>query len=107
MCSIDIEDINKQHKKRTFSKDIWENLLNDFQSNYNLFETKKDVILFQKNMQKKYKISLSHCDLVKLYEQLDINNTKIKNLIIKKKQKSDSGVLVITVLTSAHPEYII
>ena len=106
MCSIDIEDINKQHKKKIFSKDIWDKLLNDFQSNYNLFETKKDVILFQKNMQKKYKISLSHCDLVKLYEQLDINNTKIKNLIIKKKQKSDSGVLVITVLTSAHPEYI-
>ena len=51
MCSIDIEDINKQHKK-IFSKDIWDKLLNDFQSNYNLFETKKDVILFQKNMQK-------------------------------------------------------
>jgi len=62
--------------------------------------------MFQKNMQRKYKISLSNCDLVKLYEELDINNTKIKNLIIKKKQKSDSGVLVITVLTSAHPEYI-
>ena len=106
MCSIDIEDINKQYKKKTFSKDIWDKLLNDFESNYNLFENKKDVILFQKNMQKKYKISLSHCDLVKMYEQLDINNTKVKNLIIKKKQKSDSGVLVITVLTSAHPEYI-
>lgn len=106
MCSIDIEDINKQHKKKTFDENIWQNLLNNFKSHYENFETKKDVIIFQKNMQRKYKISLSNCDLVKLYEELKIDNIKIKNLIIKKKQKSDSGVLVITVLTSAHPEYI-
>lgn len=106
MCSIDIEDINKQHKKKTFDENIWQNLLNNFKSQYETFETKKDVIIFQKNMQRKYKISLSNCDLVKLYEELKIDNIKIKNLIIKKKQKSDSGVLVITVLTSAHPEYI-
>jgi ELP3 family radical SAM enzyme/protein acetyltransferase len=106
MCSIDIEDINKQHKKKTFHENIWQNLLTNFKSEYETFETKKDVIMFQKNMQRKYKISLSNCDLVKLYEELHIDNTKIKNLIIKKKQKSDSGVLVITVLTSAHPEYI-
>lgn len=105
MCSIDIEDINKQHKKKTFDKNIWQNLLNSFKYECETFETKKDVIVFQKNMQRKYKISLSNCDLVKLYEELHIDNIKIKNLIIKKKQKSDSGVLVITVLTSAHPEY--
>ncbi len=87
MCSIDIEDINKHHKKKTFDENIWKNLLNNFKSQYENFETKKDVIIFQKNMQKKYKISLSHCDLVKLYEELHIDNIKIKNLIIKKKQK--------------------
>ena len=106
MCSIDIEDINKQHKKKTFDENIWQNLLNSFKAHYEKFETKKDIIIFQKNMQKKYKITLSHCDLIKLYEELKINNIKIKNLITKKKQKSNSGVLVITVLTSAHPEYI-
>jgi len=106
MCSIDIEDINKKHKKNNIDKDIWCNLLNDFKYVYECFDSKKDVIIFQKKMQKKYKISLSNCDLIKLYEELNIDNIKIKNLIIKKKQKSDSGVLVITVLTSAHPEYI-
>ena len=106
MCSIDIEDINKQHKKKTFDENIWQNLLNSFKAHYEKFETKKDIIIFQKNMQKKYKITLSHCDLIKLYEELKINNIKIKNLITKKKQKSNSGVLVITGLTSAHPEYI-
>jgi ELP3 family radical SAM enzyme/protein acetyltransferase len=106
MCSIDIEDINKKHKKNNINEDIWSNLLKDFKSVYECFDSKKDVIIFQKKMQRKYKISLSNCDLIKLYEELNINNIKIKNLIIKKKQKSDSGVLVITVLTSAHPEYI-
>lgn len=106
MCSIDIEDINKEHKKKIFDNNIWCKLLKDFESLYEKFETKKDIIIFQKNMQKKYKITLSHCDLIKLYEELKINNIKIKNLITKKKQKSNSGVLVITVLTSAHPEYI-
>ena len=106
MCSIDIEDINKKHKKNNIDKDIWSNLLNDFESVYQCFDSKKDVIIFQKKMQRKYKISLSNCDLIKLYEELNIDNIKIKNLIIKKKQKSDSGVLVITVLTSAHPQYI-
>ena len=67
MCSIDIEDINKQHKKKTFHENIWQNLLTNFKSEYETFETKKDVIMFQKNMQRKYKISLSNCDLVKLY----------------------------------------
>ena len=110
MCNInqniDIEDFNNQHKKRIIEDDMWYNLLDEFKSNYLNFDTKKDVILFQKKMQRKHKITLSNCDLVKLYENLNIDNIKIKNLIIKKKQKSNSGVLVITVLTSAHPEYI-
>jgi len=112
MCNInqnvnisDIEDFN-QHKKKTIENDMWITLLNEFKSTYLNFNTKKDVIIFQKKMQKNYKITLSNCDLVKLYENLNIDNIKIKNLIIKKKQKSNSGVLVITVLTSAHPEYI-
>jgi len=87
MCSIDIEDINKKHKKNNINEDIWSNLLKDFKSVYECFDSKKDVIIFQKKMQRKYKISLSNCDLIKLYEELNINNIKIKNLIIKKKTK--------------------
>ena len=87
MCSIDIEDINKKHKKNNIDKDTWSNLLNDFKSVYQCFDSKKDVIIFQKKMQRKYKISLSNCDLIKLYEELNIDNIKIKNLMIKKKTK--------------------
>ena len=57
MCSIDIEDINKKHKNNNIDKDIWSNLLNDFKSVYECFNSKKDVIIFQNEMQRKYKIS--------------------------------------------------
>jgi ELP3 family radical SAM enzyme/protein acetyltransferase len=110
MCNIyqetDIEDIRNEHKKNNYSEEIWSNLIIEFKDNYDFFETKRDIINFQKKIQKKYKVTVSNCDLIKIYNYLKLNNIKLKNLITKKKQKSDSGVLVITVLTSAHPEYI-
>jgi len=110
MCNIyqetDIEDIRNEHKKNNYSEEIWSNLIIEFKDNYDFFETKRDIINFQKKLQKKYKVTVTNCDLIKIYNYLELNNIKLKNLITKKKQKSDSGVLVITVLTSAHPEYI-
>jgi len=110
MCNIyqetDIEDIRKEHKKINYSEEIWNNLIIEFKDNHEFFETKRDIINFQKKLQRKYKVTVSNCDLIKIYNFLELNNIKLKNLITKKKQKSDSGVLVITVLTSAHPEYI-
>jgi len=110
MCNIsqniDIEDINNIHKKKDYSETTWNNIIIEFEKNYNFFETKKDVIMFQKKLQKMYKVTISNCDLIKIYNYLELNNIKVKNLITKKKQKSNSGVLVITLLTSAHPEYI-
>ena len=110
MCNIyqetDIEDIRKEHKKNNYSEEIWNNLIIEFKDNYEFFETNRDIINFQKKLQRKYKVTVSNCDLIKIYNFLELNNIKVKNLITKKKQKSDSGVLVITVLTSAHPEYI-
>ena len=105
MCDIENIVINS-HKNNNYSTEIWDNLLNEFKKNYILFETHKDVLIFKKNIQKKFKITISNCDLIKLYNTLNIDNIKVKDLITKKKQKSNSGVLVITVLTSAHPEYI-
>ncbi len=57
-------------------------------------------------MQKTYKITLSSAELIKIYNTLGIEDLELKKLITKKKSKSDSGVLVITLLTSAHPEYV-
>lgn len=103
---VDIEELVETHKEKKIDREKWKKIVNDFEKEYNLFKTRKDVILFQKKIQKKYKETISNCDLIKIYETLKIENLEIKNLIIKKKQKSNSGVLVITVLTSAHPEYI-
>ena len=100
----DIEDI-KQNKV-IIDNDKWNQIIDEFNNSYNNFETRKDVIMFQKTLQRKYKVSVSNCDLIKIYNTLNLDNIKLKNLITKKKQKSNSGVLVITVLTSAHPDYV-
>ena len=50
MCStigeVDIEDI--KHKQKTIDENIWNGLINDFEKHYEGFESKKDVINFQK-----------------------------------------------------------
>ena len=69
------------------------------------FKSITDVDKFRLNIQRKYKIVLSKPDLINIYNNLNINDINLKNLITKKKQKSTSGVIVITVLTSGNPSY--
>ena len=69
------------------------------------FKNITDVEKFRVSIQRKYKIVLSKPDLINIYNQLNLNDENLKNLIIKKKQKSTSGVIVITVLTSGNPSY--
>jgi ELP3 family radical SAM enzyme/protein acetyltransferase len=105
----DIEDVikhNNNHKNKCFNTNDWNNLINEFNNDYINFKTNNDIIFFLKKIQKKFKITLSKADLIKLYNNLNLTNNNLKNLLIKKKQKSNSGVLVVTILTSAHPEYI-
>ena len=91
MCNIyqetDIEDIRKEHKKINYSEEIWNNLIIEFKDNHEFFETKRDIINFQKKLQRKYKVTVSNCDLIKIYNFLELNNIKLKNLITKKKTK--------------------
>jgi ELP3 family radical SAM enzyme/protein acetyltransferase len=70
------------------------------------FATVGDIDRFKRGIQKKYKYTLSNAEFIRIYKHLHLDNQQLRNLITKKKCKSDSGVLVITVLTSAHPEYI-
>jgi len=48
---------------------------------------------------------ITNSNLIKVYNYLKLDDTVLKGVITKKKGKSNSGVLVITVLTSAHPWY--
>lgn len=104
---MDIEDIipYSKHKNIERHADVWENLLYEFSEAKDSIKTREDLDKFKKHIQKAYKLTLSGAELIKIYNTLGLEDLELKKLITKKKCKSDSGVLVITVLTSAHPEY--
>ena len=103
----DIENCNGlSHKKREIPSDIWDKVLIQIEENKFKIKNNKDLTKFKLYMQNTYKIVLSNSELIKAYNQLEYNIPELRNLFIKKKSKSNSGVIVVTVLTSAHPEYI-
>jgi ELP3 family radical SAM enzyme/protein acetyltransferase len=108
---IDIEDIHihcndhKEYKDNTIFNGLQESIAVEFENNIENFKTTSDIDKFKKSIQKKYKYTLSNAEFIKIYKNLNLENQQLRNLITKKKCKSNSGVLVITVLTSAHPQY--
>lgn len=101
ICITDIEDIQTYPRS-----DIKEEIIEEFAKHKDKIRSKADLEKFKKRIQKEYKHTLSNAELIKIYNILNIEDLELKKLITKKKCKSDSGVLVITVLTTAHPEYI-
>jgi len=110
--SKDIEDTHihcnnhKEYKNNSIFNGLQESIAEEFENNMENFKTTSDIDKFKKSIQKKYKYTLSNAEFIKIYKYLNLENQKLRNLITKKKCKSNSGVLVITVLTSAHPQYI-
>jgi len=106
----DIEDIHcnnhKDYKENHIFNQLMEKIACEFESNIENLKTNNDIDKFKKDIQKKYKYTISNAEFIKIYKYLNLNNQHLRNLITKKKCKSNSGVLVITVLTSAHPQYI-
>jgi len=113
----DIEDIQAQsraphthtdngYKSNSVFNGLLENIAEEFKDNIDSFKTASDIDKFKKGIQKKYKYTISNAEFIKIYKYLNLENQQLRNLLTKKKCKSNSGVLVITVLTSAHPEYI-
>jgi len=111
----DIEDIenthihcnnHKEYKESSIFNGLQESIAEEFENNIENFKTTSDIDKFKKIIQKKYKYTLSNANFIKIYKYLNLENQQLRNLITKKKCKSNSGVLVITVLTSAHPQYI-
>ena len=60
---------------------------------------------FIKSLKDKYKINCRKSDLITVYNELGYDDFNLKKKIIKKVQKSQSGIVSITVLTSGTPEY--
>jgi ELP3 family radical SAM enzyme/protein acetyltransferase len=100
------QHINKEYKDNSVFNGLLECLAEEFKNNMDTFKTINDIDKFKKGIQKKHKYTISNAEFIKIYKYLDLDNQQLRNLITKKKCKSNSGVLVITVLTSAHPEYI-
>jgi ELP3 family radical SAM enzyme/protein acetyltransferase len=63
------------------------------------------IIDFIKFIQRTYKFNCSKIDLIKIYNSLGYDDYNLKKKIIKKIQKSQSGIISVTVLTSGTPEY--
>lgn len=106
----DIEDagIHKDtgYKENRIFNGLMESIADEFKNAMGGFATVGDIDRFKKGIQKKYKYTVSNAEFIRIYKYLQLENQQLRNLITKKKCKSNSGVLVITVLTSAHPEYI-
>lgn len=62
-------------------------------------------ISFIKKIKKDFKINCSKINLINAYNDLGFDDFEFKSKIIKKIQKSQSGIVSITVLTSGTPEY--
>ena len=107
VLTIDIEDIHKndhkEYKENGIFNSLMKSIADEFENNIDNFHTIGDIDKFKKNIQKKYKYTISNSEFIKIYKYLNLDNQQLRNLITKKKCKSNSGVLVITILTSAHP----
>ncbi len=60
---------------------------------------------FIKRIKKEFKINCSKINLINVYNDLGLEDYNFKTTLIKKIQKSQSGIVSITVLTSGTPEY--
>jgi len=101
----DIEDI-KTHKQDSFTDDQWNMITSELNAKKSEITSQKDLSRFRLYMQTKHKIILSNSNLIKAYNKIECNDAEFKYILTKKKNKSNSGVVVITVLTAAHPIYI-
>lgn len=99
---------NNNHKSRIFADKEYEIISRELKSNIEdgRLTTSQDIMKFQKHIQRTHKITLSKANLIYFYNSLNIDNLALKKLFTKKKSKSNSGVIVVTILTSGKPEYI-
>lgn len=117
----DIEDIanasikfNEANKLSSKEKNIYIaiilellSLSKNFNKNKNSTENENEIETqfknIMKNIRKKYKINPKYNKLLQAYKEIGTKNNTLENLLIGKKIRSISGVLVITVFTSPYP----
>ena len=113
MSIVDIEDCvsscsaskKSPHKSETFSQEQWEIILKELNEKHSSIRTVKDLNNFRLYIQSTHKMVLSNSNFILAYNKLGFDDPRLKYLLTKKKNKSNSGVIVVTVLTAAHPIY--
>lgn len=102
----DLEDIIKPHKQDNFSPEQWNIILDELQKQHTFITSQKSLNKFRLHLQTTHKMIISNSHLIKAYNKLGYDDPSLKYVLTKKKNKSNSGVIVVTVLTAAHPTYI-
>lgn len=84
----DIEDIHsnnhKEYKENHIFNELMERIASEFENNIENFKTNNDIDKFKKNIQKKYKYTISNAEFIKIYKYLNLENQQLRNLITKK-----------------------
>ena len=108
MASASIEDLVKDASEYplTYHKEPYKRLIDRFvQDNVHLKlwnKLERKMRMFKKQ----HHVDLKKMDLIASYKSLGLDCPSFYKIIMKKAMRSQSGVLVVTVFTSAHPSYI-
>eukprot|EP00638_Chattonella_subsalsa_P009222 CAMPEP_0117757264 /NCGR_PEP_ID=MMETSP0947-20121206/14620_1 /TAXON_ID=44440 /ORGANISM="Chattonella subsalsa, Strain CCMP2191" /LENGTH=604 /DNA_ID=CAMNT_0005577109 /DNA_START=68 /DNA_END=1882 /DNA_ORIENTATION=+ len=100
---VDIEGLQHPTEEHKEHLDILRELVQEILYLESWKEVEKRINIFRK----KHKIIPKKNVLYHLYLQQEVRNEKLERVLITKKVRSLSGVLVVTVLTSPHPTYTI
>lgn len=105
-----LADIEGRHNRNEPSQELlpkFETIVNEIVKRD--IDNSKDLDKLLKEMRRKLKITPKKTQLLWIYNKMIVDNiyksnVNIKKILQKKQSKSNSGVLVITVLTSPYPE---
>ncbi|CAM9824861.1 unnamed protein product, partial [Heterosigma akashiwo] len=98
---VDIEGLKHPTIEHQENLDLLRGLVQDILHLENWKEVERVINAFRK----KHKITPKKNVLYHLYLQQEVRNDKLERVLVTKKVRSLSGVLVVTVLTSPHPTY--
>ena len=102
----DIEDISHKLHKIAYDDESKRHAIDTFLIENLHIRTWKKLEKQMKDFQKIHKFPFRKIDLVASYHRQNINDQEFYKVILKKAMRSQSGVLVVTVFTHAHPEFI-
>lgn len=103
---MDIEDISNKLHKIAYDDESNRPAIDTFLIENIHIRTWKKLEKQMKDFQRIHKFPFRKTDLVASYHRQNINEPDFYKVILKRAMRSQSGVLVVTVFTHAHPEFI-